>query len=564
MPSLREQLHILDDDYLVAIANRGLVNRAKREAAQTQLSLVISDGAIEAEFSDGTQVKITGALSQFECSCPSRTICRHVLLAMIKASEENSTGVQTEEEHPAVTEADFAYLLEFTPEQLIKTFGKSAYNNALFKIASGGTAEIEVSSILNIKLGDSAFVVRFLPNAGLEQSVCGCKTKNCRHRLEAILYYMRHKNGKLEFALPEAKAEIDLEILPYVKKLIEEMFQVGIARLPAGYAETCGQFAVLCHGAGFAAFERLFQTAEKELELCHQKNAAFDKLRLIRSLTSIYSTCRAFENGGDTRLAGQFKQQYMELPKIGILGLGASAWYAKSGFCGITAVFYCPELKKALTFAVSRPAENEAAAMKTIKQMRQMKSSWNLALGMGALGKGELSLIGAKVSGSGRLSSSENVTASLMQPDIPYTHPELLPCVHGDFTKIKDLFLFGEESPAMIYAVLKVQRIENGVFDRVTQSYQAQVFDSAGNYLVLTVEYSKLNETAIRNLEHMAKNEMTPKAMTVSISLSEETHSTAVFPLAVWLEGGERVNIGEEQLFDDKDGYAKFFEESCK
>ena len=561
MPSLREQLHILDEDYLVAIANRGLVNRAKREAAQTQLAFSISDEAINAEFSDGTQVKITGALSQFECSCPSRTICRHVLLAIIKAAEESGAGAETEEEPPAITEADFAYLLNFTPEQLIKTLGKSAYNNALFKIASGGTAEIEMSSILNITLGDSAFVVRFLPNAGLEQSVCGCKTKNCRHRLEAILYYMQHKTGKLELELPEAEAEIDTEILPYVKKLIEEMFQVGLARLPAGYAETCGQFAVLCHGAGFASFERLFQTAEKELELCHQKNAAFDKPRLIRSLTSIYSTCCALEQGGDARLAGQFRQQYMELPRINILGLGASLWYAKSGFCGITAVFYCPELKKTLTFAVSRPAENEAAAMKTIKQMRQTKSSWNLALGMGALAKCELSLTGAKVSGSGRLSASENVSASLIKPDIPYTHPGISPCVHEDFTKIKDLFLFDEESPAMIYTVLKVQKIENGTFDRVTQSYKAQVFDSAGNYLVLTIDYSKLNETAIRNLEHMAKNEIMPEAMTVSLSLSEETYSTAVFPLAVWLEGGERVNIGEEQLYDDKDGYAKFFEE---
>ena len=561
MPSLREQLHILDDDYLVAIANRGLVNRAKREAAQTQLSLVISDDAIHAAFPDGTQVNITGTLNQFECSCPSRTICRHVLLAIIKAAEDHGTNAETEEELPAITEADFAYLLEFTPEQLAKIFGKSLYNNALFKIAAGGTAEIEVSSILNITLGDSAFVVRFLPKADLEQSVCNCKTNTCRHRLEAILYYMQHKNGKLEFDLPESEIDVDLGILPYVKQLIEEMFQVGIARLPVGYAETCGQFAVLCHGAGFASFERLFQTSEKELELCQQKNAAFDKPRLIRCLTSIYSTCCALENGGDARLAGQFKQQYMELPKISIVGLGASSWYAKSGFCGVTAVFYCPELKKTLTFAVSRPAENEAAAMKTVKQMRQAKASWNLPLSMGALSKSELSLIGAKVSASGRLSSSENVTASLMQPDIPYTHPGLLPCLHEDFTTIKDLFLFDEESPAMIYAVLKVQTMENGAFDRVTQSYKAQVFDAAGHYLTLTVEYSKLNETAIRNLEYMAKHEITPEAMTVSLSLSEETHSAVIFPLAVWLAGGERVNIGEEQLFDDKDGYAKFFEE---
>jgi len=560
MPSLLEQLNTVDEDYLIAIANKGLVNRAKREAGDTGVALSVSDNEIKSVFPDGTEVKITDTLSQFECSCPSRSICRHVLITILKVSADapNAT-VDSSEETGEISDAAFDYLLNNTAEMLIKMFGKSAYNDILFKLSAGSTAEISQSSILSVTLADSTFTVRFLPDADLKQSVCGCKSKNCRHLLEAILHYIRHKNGKLDFEATESDLNIDISVLPHVKKLIEEIFKTGLSRLPVGYAEKCGQFGVLCHGAGFAVFERLFQSTEKELTLCHQKNAAFNKSRLIGNLTGIYRHCCLFENGGDLRAAGKFKQKYVELPKICAVGMGASSWYTKSGFCGVTAVFYSPDIKRTVTFASSRPVTSENEAIATITQMWQMKSYWNLPVNLGALSGGELSLIGAKISESGRLSASEAVTASLIQPDINYMHKDLSPLVYENYGKIKDLFSFDAETPQIIHIILKVEKIENGHFDRITQSYKAEVFDRMGNHLTLTIDYTKITETTILNLEHMARQNITPKAMMVSLSLSQETHSAVIFPVTVWNED-KPINLCKEKMYADEGGYARFFE----
>ena len=561
MPSLLEQLNIVDEDYLIAIANKGLVNRAKREIHDVSLALSISDNEIKAVFPDDTAVKITDSLNQFECSCPSRSICRHVLITILKASADGANvTADTGEESTEISDTAFNYLLNYTAEMLIKTFGKSAYNDILFKMTAGGTAEITQNAILSIQLTDSAFTVRFLPNADLEQSVCSCKNKNCRHLLEAILYYVKHKNGKLDFEITESESNVDISILPHVKKLIEEIFKIGLFRLPVGYAEKCGQFGVLCHGAGFAVFERLFQSVEKEIKLYHQKNAAFNKGRLIGNLTEIYRICCTLENGGDIRNAGKFKQKYMELPKICVIGMGASAWYTKSGFCGVTAIFYSPDIKKTATFTSSRPVTSEREAMETIKQIWQTKSSWNLPISLNALSSGELSLIGAKISENGRLSSSETVSASLIQPDIAYTHKELSPLVYEDYGKIKELFSFDTEIPSIIHVILKVEKIENGYFDRITQSYKAKVFDSAGNYLTLTIEYTKITEITILNLEYMAKQNIIPRAMTVSLSLSQETHSAVIFPIAVWNEDNP-INLCKDKMYTDEGAYSRFFEE---
>ncbi|MDR2861510.1 MAG: hypothetical protein LBV07_03055, partial [Syntrophobacterales bacterium] len=507
MPSLKEQLSIIDEAYLAGISNKGIVNRAQKDLADSGISFILNDSALEASFADGTAVKINGAPGNFQCSCPSRTICKHVIMALIKASESFREPL-------AASSGSFDYLLAYNQDTLVKVFGKTAYNDVLFKIMSGEICEIEEGSILVIKMMTSAFIVRFLPGATLAESVCSCKTKNCRHRLEAVIQYIRHKAGKLEFELIREDSDVGMEVIPHVISFIEDIFRAGLTRLPVEYAEKCGQFAVLCHGAGFAFFERLFKVCGGELALYEQKSAAFNKNRLLRNLTRIYQMCGEIQRGGNEKaaaLAGKFKRQYMELPKFRVMGLGAYPWHAKSGFCGVTAVFYAPDLKQTFTFTSSRPVESEKEAQTGIEQTWHSKSAWNLPLRFGVIAKGELSLLGAKISEDFRLSSSENTTAYLIKPqtELGVGWPgsdEGGVMVFDDFTQIKNLFSSDPDSPRMAYAVLKTSNLGEGSFNRVTQTCSVQIIDKFGNSLSLTIAYAKINETAILNFEYLAKN----------------------------------------------------------
>ena len=616
MSSLREQLSIIDEAYLTGISNKGLVNRAQKDLAASGIRFNLSDTTLEATFTDGTSVTITGTLGNFKCSCPSRTICKHVIMTIINASENIVAGqgqaagsdgsmdanrgqgsdgsmgtncgqvaatpagsMDANREQAAMAAGRFDYLLEYKRDALVKEYGKSVFNDVLFKVMSGETCGIEESSILILKIMDGAFTVRFLPGVSASESVCSCKTKNCRHRLEAIMQYIKHKTGKLEFELVTTETDVNIDIIPHVIDFIETIFRIGLIRLPVEYAEKCAQFAVLCHGAGFAVFERLFETCSRELTLYEQKSASFNKNTLIRNLTRIYLLCSEIQKGGmeaAVKIAGKFKRQYMELPKLQVMGLGAYPWYAKSGFCGVTALFYTPDLRQTLTFTSSRPVESESDAIVGIMQTWRAKAAWNLPVSFAAISKAELSLTGAKISDNGRLSSSMNTSALMIKPmtsleESVLEYKNVLDAdeldnkksggvLLDDFSKIKYLFSSDADNSRVVYAVLKISDIGEGHFNKVTQTFTIQLTDKNGNKLPLTIRYSKINETAILNFEHIERKLIVPDAITVSISLSDEDFQALLYPVAIRMNG-EIINVAEDKLYtiNEKSAFAKFF-----
>ena len=586
MPTLKEQIGIIDEEYLAGISNRGIVNRSQKDLAGSGININLDENTLEAAFADGTIVKITESLTNYKCSCPSRSICKHAIMALLKASgsmaadkedkvSEESASEESKESPEESTESSegpaesggFDYLLSYTRESFVKEYGKSAYNDILFKIISGEPCEIEEGAILVIKIM-KVYTIRFLPGASVAESVCSCKNKSCRHRLEAILHYIKHITGKLDLELVQEESNVDIDIIPKVSGFIEEIFRIGLMRLPADFSEKCSRFAVLCHGAGFAVFERLFETCARELALYEQKNAGFNKNRLLRNLTRVYQICNEIRNKGNEKsLAGTFRRQYMELPELNILGLGAYPWYAKSGFCGVTAVFYAPRFKQVLNFSSSRPVESEKEAVERIEQTWHSKSAWNLAISFSAVSRAEISLLSAKMSHDGRLSSSEQTVAVLGNAQAHIKSSETESLVFDDFSKIKNLFSPDPDGFRTIYAVLKIAKLGEGDFCRVTQTYSSQLIDKFDNCLPLTIRYSKINETAIMNFEYMEQNAVIPDAVTVSIGISDEDLRVTLFPIAVWLNAASASvapgvrNIGEKKMFSgkEKSRFAKFF-----
>ena len=557
--SLKEQVSVIDESYLVGISNKGILNRSFKELPEAQVKVTLGDDLIEAVFADGTTVKITGALTNYDCSCPSRAICKHVVMALLAANAAGGAPVNA----PLNDGNAYNYLLDLTQETLVKIFGKTVFNDVLFKITKGETCIIEEGSVLVIKTNGGVLTSRFLPDSSLEESICSCKLRNCRHRLEAIMQFIKHKTGELRFELISKEADVDTSIIPLVVSFIEDIYKIGLFRLPPEYSEKCAQFATLCHGAGFAVFERLFDTCAKELELYERKNADFNKNRLIKNLAIIYQaaySCKKY--GGAAEIAGRFKRRYMELPSLKIFGLGAYPWYEKSGFFGVTALFYSPEVKQTLTFTLTRPEGSAKRSMEQeLKQMMKSQSAWNIPTGFGSVSKSELSLSSVKISDDYRLSSSKNTIGSLVTAPTCIMENEIRDVVFDDFTQVKNLFLAEPGEVHTAYAVLKIAGINNAYFDKITQAFYAELTDKHGNCLMMTVKHSQINETAILNFEHLLKEKAIPEAITVSVWVSQENYRTDIFPVAVW-HGGEISNIVFEKLYyeNKQSDYAKFFD----
>lgn len=81
---MRADLLALTADDLTSFSNRGLTRRAEQEAGSTGLTCEIAEtteGTVTVRWSDGVECSFPGGarLTDSRCSCPSTTLCRHVL-----------------------------------------------------------------------------------------------------------------------------------------------------------------------------------------------------------------------------------------------------------------------------------------------------------------------------------------------------------------------------------------------------------------------------------------------------------------------------------------------------
>lgn len=105
----RESLAGVDVDYLVGISNKGIVKRAYKDLeaggneaqAAAGLDWTAQELTVEA---GGEAVTIRFPLGESRCSCPSRSICRHVIMAILLAQQAAAGDVECRALNETATE----------------------------------------------------------------------------------------------------------------------------------------------------------------------------------------------------------------------------------------------------------------------------------------------------------------------------------------------------------------------------------------------------------------------------------------------------------------------------
>lgn len=87
----KEILADVDDDYLIGLSNKGIVKRAYKDKEESSVKIgeIGEEASIEA---GGETVSIRYPLGESKCTCPSRSICRHVVLGILVLRESCLKG----------------------------------------------------------------------------------------------------------------------------------------------------------------------------------------------------------------------------------------------------------------------------------------------------------------------------------------------------------------------------------------------------------------------------------------------------------------------------------------
>ena len=87
MEELKKLLAQTDEEYLIGLSNKGTVKRAYKDLEQESPSVVWEGEEAEVTLKEAV-CRIRIPLGDSTCSCPSRSVCRHLITAVLYLKKE--------------------------------------------------------------------------------------------------------------------------------------------------------------------------------------------------------------------------------------------------------------------------------------------------------------------------------------------------------------------------------------------------------------------------------------------------------------------------------------------
>ena len=118
-----------DDEYLAGLSNKGTVKRAHKDRETTPCEILdTGDQGINVKLGE-EELLIAPVLAESRCSCPSRSICRHIVQAilvlkdMYEAGEGGIKEEKKEKSEALPSEELWQAVLEIGNQKIIRAFG---------------------------------------------------------------------------------------------------------------------------------------------------------------------------------------------------------------------------------------------------------------------------------------------------------------------------------------------------------------------------------------------------------------------------------------------------------
>ena len=156
LEKLKNLVSTMDDDYIIGISNKGILNRSKKDLEKvSSIEYSINDDNIEFKIDD-IVCNIGDEIKNYKCSCPSRSICKHVVMSYLYLinhkneifGEDSSNGDEEEIKN------DFSKLIEYPLEEIKKQIGDKSFGDIIKRISFGVKYELTEGSIIKVDFGE--------------------------------------------------------------------------------------------------------------------------------------------------------------------------------------------------------------------------------------------------------------------------------------------------------------------------------------------------------------------------------------------------------------------------
>ncbi len=506
----RPALAAFDDDALAALANKGLVRRARKDLDSAPPAILGPAGdRLRIAMGDAT-VEVDPTPSRSSCSCPATGACRHILAALIFLRE---TAIATEPgAGGTIPEAAMAAPAEeirsVDDEALAKWAGRPLLARASRALALGLAVTFEEAGAVIARFPSRDATCRWMPGGGLAGMVCSCHaTEACEHKVAAVLAFQvadgrRMLDGpepshrEAAAGAPRTRAEILASVADVARKLVV----LGTTRLSRATSERLRTLAVSAHGVDLPRLERMLRGLADEVELGLVRASQADAAGLLARAARVEALAHALRGRPSRSLIGEHRTAYELAGDIEVIGLGARRWRARSGYEGLTVYFWDRSAARWATWSEARPLSVGGLD----------PASRYLADGPWAgLASPELAsrhafrLVGAYRNRSGRLSGRPSTRAVALSPSDPRAIPARIACWAELADRVRLLFSggLGDRDEQDELVLLAPARWRPPVFDPIRQELARDVLDLDGRPLPLVLPYTPETKGAVDALE---------------------------------------------------------------
>lgn len=509
--SLRTALLAADEEYLIALSNKGTVNRAKKDLAAAQpIVQSIEEETVTLALGD-TVCTIAAPLGGSTCSCPSSAMCRHRITAMLwlkeQAAQERTVPLGKEEPEERPQQDLSALLAAFPTDQLVRQLGERRTAALVQREATGENAAIQEGSTVTVELPWIPATVRFI--APLEHSSCTCHSPSfCVHKAEALLIWQLHQGvispETLLAASPSTlSGEISRrEICASIQDTLTDWMRTGLSRLPASAQDSAERLAALCHVGGLPALEQAMQRLHRELQGYFSHSASFHVEGLLRRMSAVWRLSAALRQAGEQEalaLAGTFRDEYRAAGNLQLYLLGSRAVDLPSGYTGTIYYFWEITKERYYTYRDLRPKcyEDEQWPEQTEAIV------WQLPAPLRQIGSCRIDLTGARLSGEGNLSATAQCRGTLLRKCSPGA---VIPA-----SEVEENFsdLLPRSQPGMgeldRLAILRPQRGEPQEYERAERRFTLRLLDYAERDIWLTVRRREGTWAMVETLKQLAE-----------------------------------------------------------
>ena len=512
---IKSFLPFINEEFIVSISNKGIYKRSVKdlEKARENISLAVKDtGLIEVKIEDAV-VELNVNIQNSKCTCPSSSICKHIVMALLYLKEfyDNNQDGAEEIKEEAKEEIDetvfYEELKKLTGEKVLELVGKKNYNSLINSIFIRNEAVFEYGDMLTVFIASQSVKVYFPKENSIENAMCSCKEKGiCSHKAYALISYLI-KEGKItEEDTEYDKIEIgekEKEIIKNLHIFISSIFDRGISGLTGNEISQAEKFYIQTYGIKlFAAADEL-KNLSSELGFYFSKNISFSNKRLMHILCSVYNRISALLVTEDNRkklmLAGQRQEEKFNLDNIELMGLGASGGLTKRNDLLVTAYFYCKDIKTILSMSTLRPYEN-SSQLGTLYNMGQV---WSNDLSFKEVSMSKMTLRDAKLS-TGKVSSAKSTVCSIKgktsEEDVQEIAVSDYSFIGEELRKHKFKYFEPYSATKNIF-LIKAEEIKNIEYDKIEQKLKFDSCDSNGNIITFDIKYSSVSENSIKYFE---------------------------------------------------------------